>query len=154
MAEQDRSLITEDRVTHTYYNKRGERVFEVSQANREWDENGAELTEVVQEHLETAGGHTVDAPAPGERGRQPAKLQTCDICEQENRLSLLGRRPPRMTMAPADTMKRCINCRAVLCEDHSITSRFDHQVRCRRCHRWHWLYTRVFERILFVQKGG
>ena len=154
MAKHDEGLITEDRITHSYYNKRGEKVFEVSQANREWDNNGTDITEMVHEHRETAGGHTIDAPAPGDRARAPAALRTCDACERENQPSLLRRRPLRIPMAPANTMKRCVNCCATLCEDHSVTSRFDHQVRCRRCHRGHWLYKHILERILFVQKGG
>jgi hypothetical protein len=150
MAKQDESLLTEDRITHRYFNKRGEIVFEVAQANREWEENGTEVTEARYEHRETAGGHTVNAPAPGDRS-QPASLQTCDVCEQENRPSLFNRRPPRITMAPTDTMKRCFNCHAALCQDHVVTSRMDNQVRCRHCHRWHWLYKKLLEPVLYIQ---
>jgi hypothetical protein len=97
----------------------------------------------------------MDAPSRDAQGRNRLPLQTCDSCDEESRRLLFRRRPTKMTMSPAASMKRCHNCRSVLCQTHAHASRFDGRVRCRVCHRWHWLYKRVVEpvlaRVLYIE---
>jgi hypothetical protein len=151
MAKSRRTPVSEERVRHVYFNKYGEKEFEIRQIAREFAGDGGERVETIQEHRETASGRTVAAPPPGGRGAQQAELQTCDICYEERRRLGPSRTGHKLTMSPAEIMKTCSDCRRALCSDHSITSRFDSQVRCRRCHGRHLLYKWVVEPILFVR---
>jgi hypothetical protein len=152
MAKSRRTPVSEERVRHLYFNKFGEKEFEVGHMAREYATDGGESVETIQEHWETASGRTVAAPPPGSRGAKQEELRTCDVCYEERHRSGPSRTGHKLTMSPADTMKACSDCRRALCSDHSITSRFDSQVRCRHCHRRHLLYKWVVEPILFVRQ--
>lgn len=154
MAKQKRGVGTRMHVTSeeftgcVVYNERGEPVLRLGETVREGTRNGADVAETITEHIRTSGG-TILSSESFKPGPNHVESKTCDVCERKTWWSWLRRSQPTISLDPAAEMQRCCRCHANLCPTHLRTSDYDTRPRCPRCNRWHRLYKRVIEPILF-----
>jgi len=143
-------VLSEERTDQLIFGTRGEPVLRLGETVREGERNGADITETVTDHVRTCAGSILSSSSlmPGP---QQISVGICDLCDRQTRPSLFRRGGPKMTLSPAAEMQRCCNCAANLCAKHFRISRFDGRPRCRRCHRWHWLYKILVEPVFFIE---
>ncbi|MBE0536757.1 MAG: hypothetical protein IH624_13905 [Phycisphaerae bacterium] len=151
MAKNSFSLDDEDRIDTVIYNDRGQEELRVGFRTRtERDDDGNDVDIEEAENIETADGSVWNSTLPRVLGKD-GLLRVCDDCVAQSRGFwglLFGRTRPRMRYALAANIRRC-NCGKNICSRHLRISHIDNHVRCRSCHRWHWLLHRVLIPIFF-----
>jgi hypothetical protein len=139
--------VSEERTENLFYDKNGKLVLRLGFATRE-NEND---THRSVEHIESSAGTMWSLVSLTRQGPDRITLQTCDACVAETRRSWFRRSSSKMTLSPAPEVRRCLRCRAALCAKHYYLSPYDGQPRCRRCHRWHWIYECIIKPLLWIE---
>jgi hypothetical protein len=142
--------VSTEKSQNLFYDGAGHLRYRIGFVKREREKDDGDSVERTAEHALTGQGTYVSLASLMREGPDRVVLQVCDACEREVH-SLFCHNPSRITCSPAAEMTRCRNCSASLCGRHYFVSRHDGRPRCRRCHRWHWIWECIIKPLLWIQ---
>ena len=135
----DRILVSEERVTNTILSKDGHEEFSIDFVRHEYEdpEGNVDYQITNAKHTETGDGTIISGTQISQpESRGGVTLQRCDGCMDESKTFLewlLHRNLPKLTFSPAKKMRRCFSCRRNFCEKHYVLTNRDKHIRCRKC---------------------